>query len=195
MSAGQLSFPALQISRTLSATPRASASRTADKRDFTSAFLPAFAAASHRRSVRGSTPAASAANLKGVPSRTAATIFRCVAGVSFDGRPPRFPATYGHSPVCRKDAAAVECEDTSEGHPMTDHKTLYFGHGYKASDRVRVVTCPARRDLEGKIGYLVNTPAVGFNPILRVRVQGANHPVEIDGTAEKFERLDEPHYD
>lgn len=57
------------------------------------------------------------------------------------------------------------------------------------NDRVRVLACPARPDHVGKIGQVIKTPAVAKNPVLRVRFDDGT---EVDGTAEKFERLGEP---
>ena len=61
----------------------------------------------------------------------------------------------------------------------------------KFGDKVRVVSCPSRREHEGKTGTVCNHPGVGESVIVRVRLDepGDAKWVEIDGTPEKFESL------
>jgi len=61
----------------------------------------------------------------------------------------------------------------------------------KKGDKVKVVSCPARRDHEGKTGTVVNDPGVGTTVVIRVMLDdpGESNLVEIDGTPEKFELL------
>lgn len=64
--------------------------------------------------------------------------------------------------------------------------------GWNYGDRVRVLECPANTSLVGKTGVVVKTPAVGMGPpVLRVRIDGSNESEwqEVDGTAEKFQKL------
>ena len=62
----------------------------------------------------------------------------------------------------------------------------------KFGDRVRVLSCPAIRDNEGKTGRVVNHPGVGTSVVVRVRLDdpGDARYVEIDGTPEKFELIE-----
>ncbi len=76
-------------------------------------------------------------------------------------------------------------------------KRLLHGHGFKKGDHVRILSCLARLDHEGKTGRVCEMPAIGKNPVLRVKLDGGTDEnwTIIDGTTEKFERLDPPNYE
>lgn len=64
---------------------------------------------------------------------------------------------------------------------------------YEKWQWVRVISLPANADAEGRVGQIVNQPAIDDNPVLRVRIPTNDRVIwEVDGTAEKFEPYDGP---